>query len=71
MLHDRNTGKIYKARIIMARALRGCMTLIYGNLGFPIFILVQILVPAKFSGMVTALFSCVVPTGSLFPQINQ
>lgn len=70
VLHDRNTGKIYKARIIMARTLRGCMTLIYGNLGFPIFILVEIIVPVKFAGMVTAVFSCVVPTGSSFLQIN-
>lgn len=70
VLYDRNTGKIYKARIVMARTLRGCMTLIYGNLGFPIFILVEIIVPAKFTGMVTALFSCVVPTGSSFLQIN-
>ena len=67
VVHDGNTGKIQKARIIMARAIRGYLTLISGNLGFPSSIVVEFLVLAKFAGMVTALFSCIVLRGSLFP----
>jgi len=67
MVHDGNTGKIQKARIIMARAIRVYLTPICGNLGFPSSMLVELLALEKFAGTVTALFGCVVPRGSLFP----
>lgn len=70
MFHDGNTGKTYKARIVMVRAFRGYVKPIHGHLHFPSFILVETLVPAKFAGMVTSLFSCIMPRGSLFPHMN-
>lgn len=70
MFHDGNIGKTYKARVVMVRALRGYVRPIHGRLHFPSFILVETLAPAKFPGMVTALLSCIMPRGSLFPHVN-
>lgn len=47
----------------MARAIRGYSTPVCGNLNFPSFILVEFLILAKFAGMVTALFHCIVTRG--------
>lgn len=46
---------------------QGLSDTIYVNLAFPRSALVEFLGLAKFAGMVTALFSCIVPRGSLFP----
>lgn len=63
MVHDQNSVKIQKARIIMAGAVRCYLTLVCGNLNFPTSILVEFLILAKFAGMVTALFHCIVTGG--------
>lgn len=51
----------------MARTIRGYLTPAYGNLRFPSSILVEFLVLAKFAGIVTSPFRCIVPEESLFP----
>lgn len=60
MVHDWNIVKVQKARIIMARAVRGYLTPVSGNLIFPSSLMMEFLILAKFAVMVTALFPSIV-----------